>query len=63
MLYLRHEICLWSYFHLEQKQTDEDLVYSTGNSTQYSVMGEESEKEWICVYVQLSNFVVHLKLT
>ena len=26
-------------------------------------MGKESEKEWICVYVQLSNFVVHLKLT
>ena len=31
-----------------------DLLYSTGNATQYSViiyMGKESEKEWICVYV------------
>ena len=31
-----------------------DLLYSTGNSTQYSVisyMGKESEKEWIYVYV------------
>ena len=31
-----------------------DLLYSTGNSTQYSVityLGKESEKEWIYVYV------------
>ena len=31
-----------------------DLLYSTGNSTQYSVityMGKESEKGWIYVYV------------
>ena len=31
-----------------------DLLYSTGNSTQYSVMaymGKESKKEWIHVYV------------
>jgi len=30
-----------------------DLWYSTGNSTQYSVityMGKESEKEWICAH-------------
>jgi len=29
-----------------------DLLHSTGNSTQYSViiyMGKEFEKEWICV--------------
>ena len=35
------------------KTKAEDLLYSTGNSTQYSVMvyvGEESEKEW-CVYI------------
>ena len=34
--------------------TNENLLYSTGNSTQYSVMtymGIESEKEWIYVYV------------
>ena len=30
-----------------------NLLYSTGNSTQYSVMtymGKESKKEWIYVY-------------
>ena len=34
--------------------TNKDLLYSTGNSTQYSVMtymGKESEKEWMYVYV------------
>ena len=34
--------------------TKKDLLYSTGNSTQYSVMtymGKESNKEWIYVYV------------
>ena len=33
-----------------------DLLYSTGKSTQYSVvtcMGKESKKEWIYVYVEL----------
>ena len=32
--------------------TDKDLLYSTGNSTQYYVMaymGKEFNKEWICV--------------
>ena len=32
--------------------TNKDLLYSTGNSTQYSVMtymGKESKKEWIYV--------------
>ena len=32
--------------------TNKDLLYSTGNSTQYYVMtymGKESTKEWICV--------------
>ena len=31
-----------------------DLLYSTGSSTQYSVMtymGKESKREWIYVYV------------
>ena len=31
-----------------------DLLYSTGNSTQYSVIiyvGKESEREWLCVHV------------
>ena len=34
--------------------TNKDPLYSTGNSTQYSVMtymGIESKKEWIYVYV------------
>ena len=34
--------------------TNTDLPYSTGNSTQYSVMtymGNKSKKEWIYVYV------------
>ena len=33
---------------------NEDLLYSTGNSTQFSIMaytGKESKKEWIYVYV------------
>ena len=31
-----------------------NLLYTTGNSPQYSVMtyvGKESKKEWTCVYV------------
>ena len=34
--------------------TNKDLLYSTGNSTQYSVMaymGKESKTEWIYAYV------------
>ena len=34
--------------------TNKDLLYSTGYSTQYSVMtymGKESKEEWIYVYV------------
>ena len=34
--------------------SNKDLLYSTGNSTQYSVMtymGKESKKEWIYVHV------------
>ena len=30
-----------------------DLLYSTDNSTKYSVIiytGKESEKEWMCIY-------------
>ena len=41
-------------------------LYSTGNSTQYSVityMRKESEKEWIYVCASLNHFTVHLKLT
>ena len=37
-----------------KQTTNKDLLYSTGNPTQYSVMtytGKESRKEWIYVYV------------
>ena len=46
--------------------TSKDLLYSTGNSAQCYVaawMGGESGGEWIHVYVWLSPFAVHLKLT
>ena len=39
--------------YIKQK-TNNDLLYSTGNSTQYSVMaymGKEYKKEWIYIYV------------
>ena len=39
--------------------TNKDLLYSTGNSTQYSVMtymGTESKKkEWIYVYIYITD--------
>ena len=43
-----------------------DLLYSTWNSAQCYVaswMGEEFGGEWIHVYVWLSPFAVHLKLS
>ena len=46
--------------------SNKDLLYSTGNSTQYSVvayMGKESRKEWMCIYIWVIHFAVHLKLT
>ena len=46
--------------------TNKDLLYSTGNSAQCYVaawMGGESGEEWIHVYVWLSPFTVHLKLS
>ena len=46
--------------------TSEDILYSTWNSAQgYEAtwVGEEFEGEWILVYVSLSSFTVHLKLT
>ena len=39
-------------FHMSQEQPKKDLLYSTRNSPQYSVitsMGKESEKEWLSV--------------
>ena len=46
--------------------TNKDLLYSTGGSAQYSVaawMGGEFGGEWVHVYVWLSPFAVHLKLS
>ena len=49
------EIGIDTYTLLYKKQTtDKDLLYSTGNSTQYPVMiymGIESKKEWTYVSV------------
>ena len=39
---------------------------SSGDTAQCSALAhvvKESEKEWICVYVPLIHFAVHLKLT
>ena len=46
--------------------TNKDLLYFTGNSAQCYVaawMGEGFGGEWIHVYVWLSPFAVHLKLS
>ena len=46
--------------------TNKDLLYSTWNSAQYYVaagMGGELGGEWMHVYVWLSPFTVHLKLS
>ena len=44
----------YQFLKVEVAQEFETVLYSTGNSTQYSVvtyMGKESKKEWIYVYV------------
>jgi len=46
--------------------TNKDILYSTANSAQCYVaawMGGEFREEWIHVYVWLSPFAVHLKLS
>ena len=46
--------------------TNKDLLYSTGNPAQCYMaawMGGEFGGEWIDVYVWLSSFPVHLKLS
>ena len=43
-----------------------DLLYSTGNFTQYSVityLGKVFKKQWIYIYININCFAVHLKLT
>ena len=54
------------YILLYLKWITKGLLYSTGNSAQCYVaawMGEEFGREWIHVYVRLSPFTVHLKLS
>ena len=44
---------------------NQDLLYSSGKSSKYSIityMRKESEKEYICIQVQLIHFALHLKL-
>jgi len=58
-------MAMYTLLHLKWV-TNKDLLYSTGNSTQCYVaawMGGEFGGEWIHVYVWLSPFVVHLKLS
>ena len=46
--------------------TNKDLLYITGDSAQHYVAGWTGEgfgREWIHVYVWLSLFAVHLKLS
>ena len=45
---------------------NKDLLCSTENSTQYSVMidvGKEIERKWICIHVWLTHLVVQQKLS
>ena len=64
---INQEVAINIYTLLYIKQIiNKDLLYSTGDSTQYSAityMRKESKKEWIYVYVQLIHFAVHLKQT
>ena len=52
---INQEVGIDTYTLLYIRQiTNKHLLYSTGNSTQYSVMaymGKESKKEWIYVYI------------
>ena len=47
------------YSHIHStiyKIINKDLLYSTGDFTQYSVIiykGKEFEKEWICIYIYI----------
>ena len=52
--------------HTHTHATNQDLLYSTGNSAQSDVagwMGREFWGEWIHVYIWPSGFVGHLNLS
>ena len=60
-----HYIYLYTLLYLKWT-TNKDLLHSRGNSAQYYVaawMGEEFGREWAHVYVCLSPFTVHRKLS
>ena len=49
-----------------KRTTNKDLWYRTGNSAQCYVaawMGGEFKGEWIHVYVLMSPFAIHMKLS
>ena len=57
---------MYTLLYLKWITTNKDLLYSTGNSAQCYLaawMGGEFGGEWIHVYVWLSLFTVHLKLS
>ena len=50
----KEESCTISDFYFHLKKPEKNLLYSTGNSIQYSVMnykGIGSKQGWLCVYV------------
>ena len=51
----------------KSKQTNKDLLSSTGNYIQHLIImykGKKSEKEYICVYMSVQNYIaVLLKVT
>ena len=64
------EMFAWRFIFKERqhniKVKNKDLPYSTGNSAHCCVaawMGGRCGGEWIHVYVRLSFFAVHLKLS
>ena len=64
---INQEVGINRYILLYIRQIiNKGLLYSTGNSTQYSVinyLAKESEKEQVYVYVYLNHFAVYLILT
>ena len=56
---------MYTLIYLKWK-TNKDLLYSKGNSAQYYMpvwMGWEFGGVWIHVYIWLSSFTVHVKLS
>ena len=45
-----------------KQRASKDLLHTTGNFTQCSVMACVGKEEWLDVYLYLIHFAVHLKL-